>query len=97
MPRNINKEVIDYALSQRKALKAKKHQHLFMGVAWLIPDEYERFKKCPEAIHINGTVSANKEKYILMTVSAKDRSGKMVTILQAFLANQKNWAFKWLF
>ena len=32
-----------------------------------------------------------------MAVSAKDRSGKMVTILLAFLPDQRNWAFKWLF
>jgi len=50
----------------------------------MIPDEYERFRKHPEVIHVDGTTSTNKEKYILMTVSSKDKSGKMVTILQHF-------------
>ena len=68
-----------------------------MGVAWLILDEYGRFNKCPEAIQVDGTVSTNKEKYVLMTVSGKDRSGKIVTFLQDLLPNQRNYAFKWLF
>ena len=76
-----NDEVIDYARTQRRSVKAKSHQHLFMGVAWMIPDEYERFQKHPEVIHVDRTTSTNKEKHILMTVSSKDRSGKMVTIL----------------
>ena len=63
----------------------------------MIPDEYGRFQKHSKVIHVDRTASTNKEKYILMTVSSKDRSGKMVTILRAFLPNQRNWAFRWLF
>ena len=63
----------------------------------MIPHEYERFHKHPEVIHVDRTASTNKEKYILMTVTSKDRSGKMVTILRAFLPNQRNWSFRWLF
>ena len=84
MPPNINKEVINYAFSQRKLLKAKNDTHLLMGFAWIIPDEYKRFKKCHEVIHVDGIIPTNMEKYIMITVSAKDRSGKMVTILQDF-------------
>ena len=91
-----NDEVIDYARTQRRSVKVKSHQHLFMGVAWMIPDEYERFQKHPEVIPVDGTASTNKEKYILITVTSKDRSGKMVTILRAFLPNQRNWSFRWL-
>ena len=81
----------------KEILKEKSHHHLFMGVAWMIPHKYERFKKCPEVIHVDGTESTNKEKYTLMTVVTKERSGKMVTTMQAFLPNQRNWVFKWLF
>lgn len=63
----------------------------------MIPHECERFKKCPDVIHVDGTESTNKEMYTLMTVVTKDRSGKIVTIMQAFCPNERNWAFKWLF
>ena len=65
----------------KKSIESKRNQHLFMGVAWLIPDRYEMFKNFPQAIHVNGTVSTNKENYILMTVSAKDRSHSTKTLL----------------
>ena len=97
VPPDISQEAIDYACSQRRSLKAKSHHHLFMGVAWMIPHECERFKKYPEVIHVDGTESTNKEKCTLMTVVTKERSGKMVTIMRAFLPNQQDWAFKWLF
>ena len=68
-----------------------------MGVAWIIPDECERFRKGPELIYVYGTVPNNEEKCTLMKVSEKDISGKMVNILRAFIPNQRNWAFKFLF
>ena len=82
---------------QRKFLKEKSHQHLSMGVAWIIPDECERFRKGPELIYVYGTVPNNEEKCTLMKVSEKDISGTMVNILRAFIPNQRNWAFKFLF
>ena len=84
---NIDKGVIEYALYHRKSLRAKIHQHLFMGVSWMITGEYKRFRKFPKTIHIDGTASTNKENYVLMAVATKDQSGKMITILQAFLTN----------
>ena len=81
----------------RKVYKVKPQQHLFMAVAWVTDHELIRFLKCPEVIHVDGTSSTNREKYILITVTVKDRFGKMCTVLRTFIPNEKQWVFHWLF
>ena len=86
-----------FATKYRCAYKVKENQHLFMAVAWVTNHELLRFRKAPEVIHVDGTSKTNKEKFILFTVTVKDRFGKMCIVMRAFLPNEKNWAFHWLF
>ena len=79
-----------FATKYRCAYKVKENQHLFKAVAWATNHELLRFSKSPEVIHVDGTSKTNKEKFILFTVSVKDRSGKMCIVMRAFLPNEKN-------
>lgn len=76
-----------YANKYRKAYKVKADQH-----AWMTDHEMAQFDKSPEVILVDGT-----EKYILMTVTVKDRYGKMCIVLRSYIPNEKKWTFCWLF
>ena len=89
--------IAPFANKHHHVYKVKENQHLFMAVAWVTNHELLRFRKIPEVIHVDGTSKTNKEKFILFTVTVKDRFGKMRIVMRAFLPNEKNWAFHWLF
>ena len=60
-----------FANKYRRAYKVKQNQHLFIAVAWVTNHELLWFTKSPEVMHVDGTSKANKEKFILFTVTVK--------------------------
>ena len=68
-----------------------------MGIAWVIPSERQLFNLFSEVITVDTTASTNNELRPLLIISAKDSSGKMFTVLRAFLPNEQAWVFRWIF
>ena len=97
IPARKERELLTYAEEHRRAYELTKEQHLFMGVTWLLDDEYRRLELSPEVLHVDGTMCTNKEKCSLFTVTGKDCMGKLFIVMRAFLPNHKAWAFQWLF
>ena len=50
-----------------------------------------------EVLHIDCTADTNVESRPFLTVTGHDPSGKMFSIIRAFLPNERAWVFSWLF
>ena len=68
-----------------------------MGIAWVIPNERTSFEMFPEVLTVDTTTKSNNEHRPLLTIAAKNSYGKMFTVLRAFLPNEQNWVFRWVF
>ena len=90
-------QVEDFVTANRIAYKCLPKQLLMMGVAWVIPSERILFGLYPEVITVDTTNKTNNEQRPLLTISAKSSTGKMFTVLRAFLPNEQNWVFRWVF
>jgi len=81
----------------RKLLEVRDDQKLMMGLAWVLPLEKELLNLFPEVIFVDVIADTNKEERPLFTATAKDSNGKTFTFFRAFLPNQKQWVFRWIF
>jgi len=88
---------LSFAQETRKNLDVLNDETLLMGLAWTLPKEKHYFNMFPEVIFVDVIVDVNKDKRPLLTVTGKDASAKMFTLLRAFLPNEKQWAFRWIF
>jgi len=55
------------------------------------------FRLYPEVIFCDVIVHVNKDDCPSLTCTGNDSNGKMFTFLQAFLPNEKQWTFRWIF
>ena len=51
----------------------------------------------PEVITVDCTADTNNEARPLLTMAGKDSYGRMFIFLRAFLPNERNWGFRWIF
>jgi len=68
-----------------------------MALAWVVPSERRMLELYPDTLFVDATEDTNKEGRSLLTIGGCDSSGEMFTFLRAFLANQRNWSFRWIF
>ena len=70
---------------------------MMIGIAFATPFELRQFKLFHAVVNVDVTEDTNNEGRPLATVTSKDSHGKMFTVLRAFLPNQQEWSFQWLF
>ena len=87
----------EFAKECRVNFDVKRSEKLLMGLAWIIPRERHYLNLFPEVIFVDVIVDVNKDKRPLLTATGKDANGQMFTFLRAFLPNEKQWAFRWIF
>ena len=68
-----DRELLAYSQVHWLAYELTKEQHLFMGVAWTIDEEFRSLELSSELFHVDETMCTKKEKYPLLTVTGKDR------------------------
>ena len=51
----------------------------------------------PEVITVDCTADTNNEARPLLTMAGKYFYGRMFIFLRAFLPNERNWVFRWIF
>ena len=90
-------QVDEFVADHRESLRCLPHQLLLMAVVWVIPCERKLFEMFPEVIKVDCTNDTNNESRPLLTMTGKDSNGKCFTLLRAFLPNQQNWVFRWIF
>ena len=91
------KEIQRYVRQKRSSMQVPDIQILLMSIAWVTPFEKRLFNLFPEVLYCDVICGTNNENRPLFTVTGKDSSGKMFTFFRAFLPNQKQWSFRWLF
>jgi hypothetical protein len=91
-------EAIDkYAKENRAQLRVADSNDLMIACAWVLPQERRQFMLFPFVLHVDTTADSNKEKRPLLTVSGRDSTGKMFTVLRALVPNERTWIFRWIF
>ena len=90
-------EIKRYIRQKRMSMNIPQIQILLMSIAWVTPFEKRLFTLFPEVLYCDVICGTNNENRPLFTVTGKDASGKMFTLFRAFLPNQKQWSFRWLF
>jgi len=97
LPDNERECCFTFAHETRGALEVDPDQSLMMGLSWVLKDEVNFFRLYPEVIFCDVIVHVNKDDCPSLTCTGKDSNGKMFTFLQAFLPNEKQWTFRWIF
>jgi hypothetical protein len=97
MTRRELKEANEYAVGNRTSMCLVEDQILMIAFAFVMPEELRMFDTFPQVMHIDCTADTNNEQRPLLTVSGRDSSNKMFTVLRAFLPNERAWVFRWLF
>ena len=92
-----NKIIYDVAKEHRNARNINDDQEMMIGIAFATPFELRQFKLFHAVVNVDVTEDTNNEGRPLATVTSKDSHGKMFTVLCAFLPNQQEWSFQWLF
>lgn len=86
-----------FAKSHRRSLSVQDKQDLMIGCAWTTPPEKRLFKMFSEVLHIDCTSDTNVESRPFLTITGRSTTGKMFSIIRAFLPNERAWVFRWLF
>lgn len=97
LPTCETEDMHSFAKAHRNALFVDDKQDLMIGCAWTTPPERRLFKMFSEVLHIDCTADTNHEDRPFLTVTGRDSTGKMFTIIRAFLPNERAWVFRWLF
>ena len=82
---------------RRKCLNVPRDTQFMMAFAWTLPPEKLMFELFPHVVYVDTTADTNKEGRPLLTMSGKDSSSRVFTIIRAFLPNQQMWTFRWVF
>jgi MULE transposase domain/SWIM zinc finger len=80
----------------RESLLLEDKQVLWLGVAWMYPENEVLFKQFPEVLKMDTTFKTNNERRPLLTISSRDSDGKVIVVLEAFLPNECTWIFRWI-
>ena len=75
-------DLAQHVETHRVSLDLCNTQELIIASVWVIMDV---------------TADTNKESRPLFTITGKDLTGHMFTILRSFVPNERAWVFRWLF
>ncbi|KAI2512498.1 hypothetical protein MHU86_1951 [Fragilaria crotonensis] len=92
-----NPDLAQYAEMHRKSLDLCSTQELMIASAWVLAPETRLAYQFPEVLLMDSTADTNKESRPLFTITGKDSTGHMFTILRAFVPNERAWVFRWIF
>jgi len=81
----------------RANVKADENQQLLVAVAWCTREGRKIFEAFPETLFVDGTHKTNAQSFTLITAGVKDNNGQMHIVFRAFVPNERNWLFRWLF
>jgi len=87
----------NFVTNTREEVHASDKQQMLVAVAWGLPDCGKIFNAFPETLFVDGTHKTNAEGWVLMTASVKDSHGEVHIVFRAFVPNERNWLFRWLF
>ena len=90
-------DISKYVHEIRTGLDVMENQDLMIGLAWVLPIKKQFFTLFPEVIYVDVIKDTNKDDRPLLTVTGKDSNGKMYTFLRAFLPNERQWVYRWVF
>ena len=90
-------DLAQYAETHRVSLDLRNTQELMIASAWVLAPEIRLAYQFPEVLLMDSTADTNKESRPLFTITGKDSTGHMFTILRAFVPNERAWVFRWLF
>jgi hypothetical protein len=90
-------DLAQYAEMHRVSLDLRNTQELMIASAWVLAPEIRLAYQFPEVLLMDSTADTNKESRPLFTITGKDSTGHMFTILRAFVPNERAWVFRWLF
>jgi hypothetical protein len=74
--------------------KEMKETDLLLAFAWVLPSGRRHFDLFPFVFHVDAVASTNNKKRPLLTVCGRDNTGKMFTVLRAFLPNECAWMYR---
>jgi hypothetical protein len=97
LPSTENEDLLKFAKEHRDEMNLTDQQELMIACAWVLPKEKRLFQMYPEVIHVDATSDTNNENRPLLTITARDSRGNVVTVLRIFMPNERSWAFRWLF
>jgi hypothetical protein len=96
-----NNEVDDmqhsFAEAHRKSLSVDDEQDLMIGCAWTTPSEERLLKMFSEVLHIDALWTPIMRIVLCSLLSPVVIQTERLTIVRAFLPNERAWVFCWLF
>jgi MULE transposase domain len=90
-------EVMKYGRESRAAINASDDQDVMIALVWVLPAGKRLFRAYPEVLFIDGTHKTNSENRPLIVWGIKDADGKIHVVIRAFVPNERNWLYRWLF
>ena len=97
LPNNEVDDMHSFAEAHRNSLSVDDEQDLMIGCAWTTPFEHRLSEMFSEVLRIDCTAEINHKDCPFLTITGRDSSGKMFTIVHTFLPNERAWVFHCLF
>ena len=97
LPSDEEMNMSNFVKEQRFVMNLSPEQDISIGIDWVNPLEISLAKMYPEVLFIYFTYKTNNERLPLLTVTCKTTLNKMHTLLRAYLQNQRDWKFRWVF
>ena len=90
-------EVVEDYQADMESLQLSTDQSLFIACAWTTNRERRQFRLSPHVIKFDVTKGTNRENRPLFTVSIRTGYGSYITVVKAFLSNERTVTFRWMF
>jgi hypothetical protein len=72
-------------------------QDVLLAIVWMLPNGKHLFCACSAVMFSDRTHKTDKKNRPLNKIAIKDCCGKMKIGLHAFVPNERDWVFLWLF